>query len=179
MHNMLKWANNTNLQIVSALCIAALVGTLAFFIQQQGIVPAFFYPLLFPLIVGGVAGALAGGLTVAGGRRSGSRAGLFALAVACGAVVFAVETFWAYRTYTASAKAALEQNPLGRMVQAADAEAFRPASPWRFIAVQMERSGGWWIIDGLLICAAAVAAALVVTSLIRPQLGDQPSGDMP
>jgi hypothetical protein len=130
-------------------------------------------------MVGSITGAIVGWLSVGGRGWSASRSGVIALALASGAVVFAIESAWAYRTYAAAANAALEQNPLGKMVQAADAEAFRPATPWRFIAAQMDRSGGWWLVDGLLVCGATVVAALVITTQLSQSKVGQPNGEVP
>jgi hypothetical protein len=178
MHDMQTLANNPILRFAAALGLAVIIGSLAFFLQQQGVVPAFFYPLLFPLLVGGLSGALVG-LLVSPNNVRAKNWPLAMLALAAGLIVFTVETFWAYRTYVAAAKATLEQNPLGQMVQAANADAFKPASPWRFMHIQFERSGGWWLIDGLLVCVATVIAAIVVSSQMSRPSASEHDGDTP
>jgi len=178
MHAMQTLANNPILRFIFVLGIAIIVGTLAFSIQQQGVVPAFFYPLLFPLLVGGITGICVG-LLNSHDAVPAKRWRLVTTTFVAGVVVFAVETFWAYRTYVAAAKATLEQNPLGQMVQAANAEAFSPASPWRFMRIQFERSGGWWLVDGLLVCVATVIAAMVVSSQTNRPAVRQHDGDTP
>jgi hypothetical protein len=152
------------LVVALPLIVGSGVGTLAFFVQQQELLPAFFYPLLFPLL----AGALAGYLTlwlVLQRHSCVTMPMVAALALAATFVVLATETGWAYRTYVRSARAAVHQSPLGQLAQSAEGgELFRPAPLSQFVAAQIERSRGWWWIDAAMLGSGTVIGGAIAAS---------------
>lgn len=142
--------------IIGCLAAGVAVAWVAFQMQQQGVMPRFFFPLLFPLLLG----AVTGGLCVALVRLTtpSPRPSTWLVACLAGMVVVASQATFSYRFYVAEIESQIGRNPMAAAARSAT-EDFAAAPIHRFIGAQIRRSHGWWLIDAALTVAASVVVA--------------------
>ncbi len=147
--------------IVLTLASALAAGWVAFQLQEQETLPRFFFPLIFPLLVG----AVVGGLSAAVFRwlATATRYWPFAAAGLAGLTVVLSQSWFSYRYYTADRERQIAGNPLATMA-AQHADGFGHVPMHRFIAAQIDRSGGWWLADAGLTVAASILSGWLWTS---------------
>jgi hypothetical protein len=140
--------------LISSLVVGLVLGWLAFLVQQQDVLPAFLFPLIFPICVGAAAGIACFELNR---RLRVTTVGQICLtATLVGLAVVSGQTVSSYRSYVASRDQAIRQNPKAAAASLIVDE-FRPLPLSGFVAAQVRRSRGWWIADAALIVATCVA----------------------
>jgi hypothetical protein len=148
--------------VVPALGLALAIGWVAFQLQQQEVLPRFFFPLIFPILVG----AAMGGICAAMSQWLPAPRPLFLplIAFLAGMAVVFAETWCSYRFYVTEIEDQIGRHPLAAAARGA-ADDFAAVSFCRFIAVQIERSNNWWLVDaGLTVGTSAVVGWLFRSS---------------
>jgi hypothetical protein len=146
--------------ILACLLAAAAIGWIAFQLQQQQVLPAFFFPLLFPLLTGAVVGAACAFLLR---RALPGTATMLLVAATGGLIAVAAETLTGYQYYLASVERQMHNHPMAALARGASDD-FAPATLARFVVIRMRGNSGWWIIDAMLTVAASTTVCWAMTA---------------
>jgi hypothetical protein len=146
--------------------LAVAIGWVAFQLQQQGGLPRFFFPLIFPILVGGAVGGAYAALSR--WLPTARPVVLPLVAALAGMTVVFAQTWFSYRFYISEIEGQISRHPLAAAARGAT-EDFAAVSFRRFIAVQIERSNNWWLVDAGLTVGTSVVVGWLFRSLPNPK----------
>ena len=165
--------------LAACLCIGGIVALVAFELQQQDVVPAAFYPVIFPVLVGLAVGA--GCLMVA--RLFALRcAWLTLIVMAAAACSVVAQDYLAFTRYRIAYAEMEGRNPRLELLRRAQGDV-GPSTFAAFLRARVQRNRMAWSLDAVLTVAAAgaVFAALSLkgpglAAEVRPEAHDEVTG---